>query len=54
MTSILTKQELLRLNKKQVLNHFGYRNIKEFCKHNEHMVESGRAPSRKTIIKNLA
>jgi len=53
MTPNLSKQEALKMKKKQVLNYYGFKNIKDFCDHNSHMVEHGRAPSRKRIIKAL-
>lgn len=53
MVPNLSKQEALKMKKKQVLNYYGFKNIKDFCNRNSHMVKHGRAPSRKAIIKAL-
>ena len=51
MKEKLTKQQLKRLTKKQLVNMAKYRNIKEFCAHNQYLVRSAKkAPSKKAII----
>lgn len=51
MKEKLTKQQLKRLTEKQLVNMAEYRNIKEFCAHNQYLVRSAKkAPSKKAII----
>ena len=51
MKEKLTKQQLKRLTKKQLVNMAEYRNIKEFCLYNQYMTRSAKkAPSKKAII----
>ena len=51
MKEKLTKQQLKRLTKKQLVNMAEYRNIKEFCTYNQYMTRSAKkAPSKKAII----
>ena len=51
MKEKLTKQQLKRFTKKQLVNMAEYRNIKEFCTYNQYLVRSAKkVPSKKAII----
>lgn len=54
MVPSYTREELLRMNKKQVIMACGYRNIKHLCNENKELCVGGKAPSKKQLIKLVA
>lgn len=50
----MTKQDMKRMKKKQIVQYAGYKNIKALCKDNPFMCPRGKAPSKNEIIKHIA